>query len=48
MGPSELAPDDARNYLDRFYDQDELDQQGPPGPACFGPRIMNQPTLRGF
>ena len=48
MGPRELTPGEARNYLDRIYDQDELDRQGPPGPACFGPRIMNQETLRGF
>ena len=42
-------PYDIRNKLDRLYVSEYLEEQGPPGPKCFGPRIMNeQPPSSGF
>ena len=38
-----LAPGDVRNKLDRIYLSEQLEEEGPPGLACFGPRIMREP-----
>jgi hypothetical protein len=43
LGPRQLSPNDARYKLDRIYMSEMLEEQGPPGPACFGPRIMREP-----
>ena len=40
-----LAPGDVRNKLDRIYLFEQLEEEGPPGPACFGPRIMKEPPI---
>ena len=48
LGSRVLAPSDARYRLDRIYMSEMLEVQGPPGPACFGPRIMNEPPVRHF
>ena len=43
IGARMLAPGDVRNKLDRIYLSEQLEEEGPPGPACFGPRIMKEP-----
>lgn len=48
LGSRQLAPNDARYKLDRIYLSEMLETQGPPGPACFGPRIMREPPVPGF
>jgi hypothetical protein len=48
LGPRALDPDDQRLKLDRIYQSEKLEEQGPPGPACFGPRIMNEPSVPLF
>ena len=37
-----------RNKLDRIFLSEILEEQGPPGPLCFGPRIMREPAVPGF
>ena len=41
LGPHQLPAHDARNKLNRIYMSEILEEQGPPGPACFGPHIMS-------
>ena len=40
LGHRVLDPDDQRLRLDRIYQSEEIEEQGPPGPPCFGPRII--------
>ena len=42
IGNRELPPCDQRNRLDRLYLSEILEEQGPPGPVCFAPRIMRE------
>ena len=44
----DLPSNDARVKLDRLYMSELLEEQGPPGPACFGPRIMSEPPVPNF
>ncbi|KAM0923579.1 hypothetical protein ACQ4PT_005449 [Festuca glaucescens] len=40
---------DARHRLDRVYLSEMIESEGPPGPKCFGPRIMREePPVRNF
>ena len=49
LGARHLPTYDARHRLDRIYLTKQLEVQGPPGPACFGPRIMREePPVRNF
>ena len=48
LGPRQLPAHDVRNKLDRIYMSELLEGQGPPGPACFGPRIMKQEPVPNF
>ena len=48
LGSRDLMPDDARLKLDRLYRSEQIESQGPPGPACFGPRIMKEPPVPNF
>ena len=48
LGPRQLPAHDVRNKLDRIYLSELLEGQGPPGPACFGPRIMRQEPVPNF
>ena len=48
LGPRTLDPDDQRLRLDKIYQSERLEEQGPPGPPCFGPRIMNEPAVPLF
>ena len=43
IGARTLPTGDARYKLDRIYMSEKLEEEGPPGPACFGPRIMKEP-----
>ena len=43
-----LPSNDARLKLDRLYWSELLEEQGSPGPACFGPRIMGEPPVPNF
>lgn len=42
IGCRQLRPNDARYKLDRLRLSEILEEQGPPGPICFGPRIMRE------
>ncbi|KAM0839317.1 hypothetical protein ACQ4PT_060393 [Festuca glaucescens] len=42
LGARHLPAYDARHRLDRIYLTEQLEVQGPPGTACFGPRIMRE------
>ena len=42
IGSRDLPPYDQRNRLDRLYLSEILEEQGPPGPVCFAPRIMRE------
>jgi hypothetical protein len=44
LGPRSLALYDARFKLDRIYQTELVERQGAPGPMCFRPRIMGEPT----
>src|SRR4051812_31072169 len=44
----DLPSNDARVKLDRLYQSELLEEQGPPGPTCFGPRIMGEPPVPNF
>src|SRR4051812_32502604 len=44
----DLPSNDARLKLDRLYRSELLEEQGPPGPTCFGPRIMGEPPVPNF
>ena len=48
IGTRQLNPADARFRLDRIHQSELVEEQGPPGPACFGPRIMREPPVRNF
>ncbi|KAM0919739.1 hypothetical protein ACQ4PT_007916 [Festuca glaucescens] len=49
LGARHLPAYDARHRLDRIYLTEQLEVQGPPGPACFGLRIMREePPVRNF
>ena len=48
LGSRDLMPDDARLKLDRLYRSEQIECQGPPGPACFVPRIMKEPLVPNF
>ena len=48
LGQRHLPANDARHRLDRKWLSEMLEEQGPPGPECFGPRIMREPPLRNF
>ena len=48
LGHRVLDPDDQRLRLDRIYQSEEIEEQGPPGPRCFGPRIMQEPAVQYF
>jgi hypothetical protein len=37
-----LPEQDARHKLDRVYLSEMIESEGPPGPPCFGPRIMRE------
>jgi hypothetical protein len=43
LGGRSLLAGDARHKLDRLMLFEELEEQGPPGPACFTSRILNEP-----
>ena len=42
IGCRQLGPNDARYKVDRLRLSEILEEQGPPGPICFGPRIMRE------
>ena len=48
IGTRQLDTADARFRLDRIHQSELLEEQGPPGPACSGPRIMWEPAVRNF
>ena len=49
IGYRQLGPNDAGYKLDRLRLSEILEEQGPPGPMCFGPRIMHElPPHRKF
>lgn len=48
LGPRLLQPNDARYQLDRIHMSEILKEQGPPGPRCFGSRIMKEPMVSNF
>ena len=48
LGARILDPDDQRLRLDKIYQSEEIEEQGPPGPPCFGPRIMQEPAVQYF
>ena len=43
LGQRQLPAHNARNKLDSLHLSEYLEEQGPPGPRCFGPRIMYEP-----
>src|SRR3954464_13222523 len=43
-----LPSNDAGLKLDRLYRSELLEEQGPPGPSCFVPRIMREPPVPNF
>ena len=49
VGERCLPDRDARHRLDRVYLSEMIESEGPPGPRCFGPRIMREePPMRNF
>ncbi|KAK1670554.1 hypothetical protein QYE76_058713 [Lolium multiflorum] len=49
LGERCLPDRDARHRLDRVYLSEMIEAEGPPGPKCFGPRIMKEePPVRNF
>ena len=48
LRPRTLDPDDQRLRLDRIYQSERLEEQGPPGPPSFGPWIINEPAVPLF
>ena len=49
VGERCLPDRDARHRLDRVYLSEMIEAEGPPGPKCFGPRIMKEePPVRNF
>ncbi|KAK1683387.1 hypothetical protein QYE76_044235 [Lolium multiflorum] len=47
LGPR-IEPADARDRLDRLVESRIAEEEGPAGPKCFGPRILNEPMIDGF
>ncbi|KAK1616962.1 hypothetical protein QYE76_022479 [Lolium multiflorum] len=47
LGPR-IEPADARDRLDRLVESRIAEEEGPAGPKCFGPRILNEPMVDGF
>ncbi|KAK1670608.1 hypothetical protein QYE76_058767 [Lolium multiflorum] len=47
LGPR-IEPTDARERLDRLVESRIAEEEGPAGPKCFGPRIINEPMVDGF
>ncbi|KAK1616080.1 hypothetical protein QYE76_021597 [Lolium multiflorum] len=47
LGPR-IEPTDARDRLDRLVQSRIAEEEGPAGPKCFGPRILNEPMVDGF
>ncbi|KAK1606273.1 hypothetical protein QYE76_029946 [Lolium multiflorum] len=47
LGPR-VEPTDARDRLDRLVESRITEEEGPAGPKCFGPRILNEPMIDGF
>ncbi|KAK1609247.1 hypothetical protein QYE76_032920 [Lolium multiflorum] len=47
LGPR-IEPTDARERLDRLVESRIAEEEGPAGPKCFGPRILNEPMVDGF
>ncbi|KAK1629250.1 hypothetical protein QYE76_003565 [Lolium multiflorum] len=47
LGPR-VEPADARDRLDRLVESRIAEEEGPAGPKCFGPRIINEPMIDGF
>ncbi|KAK1695823.1 hypothetical protein QYE76_012520 [Lolium multiflorum] len=47
LGPR-IEPTDARDRLDRLVESRITEEEGPAGPKCFGPRILNEPMIDGF
>ncbi|KAK1628555.1 hypothetical protein QYE76_002870 [Lolium multiflorum] len=47
LGPR-IEPADARDRLDRLVESRIAEEEGPAGPKCFGPRILNEPMRAGF
>ncbi|KAK1611620.1 hypothetical protein QYE76_035293 [Lolium multiflorum] len=47
LGPR-IEPADARDRLDRLVQSRIAEEEGPAGPKCFGPRILNEPMVEGF
>ncbi|KAK1644069.1 hypothetical protein QYE76_061874 [Lolium multiflorum] len=47
LGPC-IEPTDARDRLDRLVESRIAEEEGPAGPKCFGPRILNEPMIDGF
>ncbi|KAK1683164.1 hypothetical protein QYE76_044012 [Lolium multiflorum] len=47
LGPR-VEPTDARDRLDRLVESRIAEEEGPAGPKCFGPRILNEPMIDGF
>jgi hypothetical protein len=43
LGGRSLSAGDARHKLDRLMLSEQLEEQGPPGPACFTSRTLNEP-----
>ena len=43
LGVRQLSESDTRHKLDRLHLSEYLEEQGPPGPKCFGPRILREP-----
>ena len=39
---------DSRHRLDRLRMSEKIEEEGPPGPRCFGPRIMREPPVANF
>src|SRR4051812_46762620 len=48
LGPRAIDDPDARDRLDRLPLSQELEETGPVGPTCFGPRIRGEPFTKGF
>ena len=47
LGPRLIAENDARHRIERLQ-KDLHEDEGPAGPACFGPRIRQEQFPKGF
>ena len=48
LGPRAIDDADARHRLDQLARSLEVEESGAIGPACFGPRIREEPFPKGF